>query len=68
MRAGSFVCLYSLSSVKVTLSLLNHLTRIYSRLENFLLQVTLHSLWMNHANMHDAPHKFHVSAYSKGMV
>ena len=57
MRAGSFVGLYSLSSVKVALSLLNHLTIIYSRLEHSLLQETLHYLWTPHANVHDAPHK-----------
>ena len=57
VRAGSFVRLYSLSSVKVTLSLLNHLTIIYIRFEHSLLQETLHYLCMNHAKVHDAPHK-----------
>ena len=67
MRAGNFLPLYSLSSVKVTLSLLNHLTIIYSRFEHSLLQETLPYLWTNHAKVHDAPHKQHGSAFRKGM-
>ena len=41
VRVGSFVGLYSLSSVKVALSLLNHLIMIYSRVDS-LLQEVLH--------------------------